>query len=55
MDPIMRRAMGWRVGLLLLLLFPGLVADARKGEAVVTNAARVVGLLNVAGDWNAEA
>ena len=44
MDPIMRRAMGWR-GDELLLLF---LAEARKGDAtvvVVTNA-RAVGLVN---------
>jgi len=45
MDPIMRRAIGWRGDELLLLLF---LAEARKGDAtvvVVTNA-RVVGLVN---------
>ena len=43
MDPIMRRAMGWRGDELLLFL-----AEARKGDAtvvVVTNA-RAVGLVN---------
>ena len=34
-EPIMRRAIGWRVGLLLLL---DVFADARKGDAEVTNA-----------------
>ena len=35
----MRRAIGWRVGLLLLLLMLlDVFADVRKGEAEVTNA-----------------
>ena len=36
-EPIMRRAIGWRVGLLLLFMLLDVFADARKGEAV-TNA-----------------
>ena len=31
-EPIMRRAIGWRAGLLLLLLLLDVFADARKGE-----------------------
>ena len=45
----MRRAIGVRVGLLLLLF-----AEAMRGDAVVTNARDRVGLLNV-GAVNADA
>jgi len=41
----MRRAMGWRVGLLLLEL-EGVFAEARKGDAVVTKARVEVGAVN---------
>jgi hypothetical protein len=51
MDPIMRRAMGSRVGLLLSV---SLLADARNGDAVMIKA-RVAELLNVAGAVNADA
>jgi len=45
----MRRAIGWRGE--LLLLFEGALAEARKGEADVTNARVEI----VAGVWNADA
>jgi len=54
MDPIMRRAMGCRVGL-LLLMFVDLFVEVRNAEDDGVTSARVVGLLNVAGDWNADA
>ena len=46
----MRRAIGWRVGLLLLLLLLDVFAEARKGDDAVTNAVRVGNVVVVNAD-----